>query len=152
MNTKLLFAAMMGLALVGPVARADEAPVASAAVTADVRNAPGAARLHHTDYDDELAARPAPGPQALRDDVRAALKVPADRRLVGPLRSKTYNPYGTELMRESSSSRAEVRSQVLEARAEHALRPAGEAAEQAATAVSTRQAPTFLARLRSHGG
>ena len=115
----ILLAATMGLALISPMAMADEAAAANAAVTIDLQNAPGAARLHHTDYDDALAARPAPSSQLRRDQVLATLKTPADRRLVGPLRSRTYNPYGTELMRESTTSRAEVKSQVLEARARH---------------------------------
>jgi hypothetical protein len=153
MNAKLLFAATVSLALIGPLAMADDTPATAKAVTIDSQKASGAATLHHTDYDDELAARPTPGSQVKRDAVLAALKTPADRRLVGPLRSRTYNAYGIEIMREPTYSRAEVKTEVLEARAGHALRPAGEAVDQSGIAAPGGDAPRVVVRrLHSSGG
>lgn len=153
MNAKLLFAVTASLALVSPLAMADDTAAPGKAVTIDSQKAFGAARLHHTDYDDELAARPTPESQVNRDAVLAALKTPADRRLIGPLRSKTYNAYGTETMREPTYSRAEVKSEVLEARAHHALRPAGEAVDQPGTAAPGGDEPRYVVRrLHSSGG
>ncbi|HZW72444.1 MAG TPA: hypothetical protein VFF43_02800, partial [Caldimonas sp.] len=42
--------------------------------------------------------------------------------LLGPLKSRTYNPYGTELSRPSTIDRARVRSDVLTAMREGTLR------------------------------
>ncbi len=142
MNAKLLFAATLGLALVSPWVLAGETSATGTAATADA----GAARFHHTDYDDELASRPAPGSLMRRQDVLQTLNAPADRRLVGPLRSRTYNPYGTETMRDPVYSRADVKSEVLEARAEHTLRPAGEAGDPYVVGAPRREAPRLLAR------
>ena len=60
---------------------------------------------------------------ARKDTVNAKLKAPSDQRLVGPLRSRTYNQFGTEPMRAPIHTRAEVKAEVLEARTEHTLRP-----------------------------
>jgi hypothetical protein len=153
MNAKLLYAATVGLALISPLAVADDTAAAANPVSIDSQKAVGAATLHHSDYDDELAARPTPGSQMKRDAVVAALKTPADRRLVGPLRSKTYNAYGTEIMRGPAYSRAEIKSEVLEARAQHALRPAGEAVDQPDAAAPGRDASSFaMRRVRRSGG
>ena len=153
MNAKLLVATTMGLALASSLALADEAPSATrAAVIADYQQAARAGRLHRNDYDDELASRPAPQSQVERTQVLAKLKAPTDPRLVGPLRSRTYNQYGTELMHDPIHTRAEVRADVLEARAEHTLRPPGEAGDVDVAATPRREAPVFLAgRLARRG-
>jgi hypothetical protein len=152
MNTKLLFATTMALAAASTCALADQAPVSRAAVTADTQQAARAGKLHRTDYDDELAARPAPGSQTTRKDVVAKLKAPRDARIVGPLRSGSYNPWGTETMRDPIYARAEVKAEVLEARAEHTLRPAGEAGDLQLASAPRREVPAFLAgRLKRSG-
>jgi hypothetical protein len=151
MNAKLLFAATLSLTLISPLATAVDTPAVRNAV--QVQQAVGASKLHHTDYDDELASRPASDSQVTRAEVRAALKAPTDPRLVGPLRSRTYNAYGAEILRGPAYRRAEIKSEVIEARAQHSLRPAGEAVEQSMTAAPPREAPRFLARrLHSSGG
>ena len=147
MNAKLLFATTMGLALASTLALADDAPVTRAAVIADYQQAAGAGQLHRNDYADELASRPAPESEAARAQVLAALKAPRDPRLVGPLRNRSYNQFGTDLMREPIYSRADVKVDVLQARTEHTLRPAGEAGDQYAEATPRREAPALLARL-----
>ena len=146
MNAKLLFATTMGLALASSLALAEEAPVTRAAVIADYQQAARAGQLHRNDYFDELASRPAPESQVPRAQVLAELKAPRDPRLIGPLLSRNYNQFGTELMREPIYSRADVKADVLQARAEHTLRPAGEAGDLYVAAAPRRELPAFLAR------
>ena len=149
MNSKFLFATTLGLALASSWALADEGTT-RAAVKADTQQAARAGKLHRTDYDDDLASRPAPGSSVSREQVVAALKTPTDARLVGPLRSRNYNPYGTETMRQPIYNRADVKADVLEARAAHTLRPAGEAGDLDVAAAPRRELPAFLAA-RRHG-
>ena len=150
MNSKFLYAATVGLALASSYAFADEAPLGRADGIAQAQQAARSGTPHRTDWDDELAARPAAGSSVARDQVLAALKAPADARLVGPLRNKTYNPYGTEAMRAPVVSRAEVKSQVLAARADGTLRPAGEAESPVVVAHAPRPVPSLFAFLRRH--
>ena len=153
MNAKHILAATMGLALASSLSLAEEAPVTRAAVIADYQQAARAGQLHRNDYADELASRPPQGSsQVAREQVVAQLKSPTDARLVGPLRNRTYNPFGTELMQDPIYTRAEVKADVLQARSEHALRPAGEAGDLPVAAAPRREAPAFLAgRLTRHG-
>jgi hypothetical protein len=148
MNTKLLYAATLSLALASSYALADDAPLGRADGIAQAQQAAKSGAPHRTDWDDELAARPAAGSSIGRDKVLAALKAPADARLVGPLRNKSYNPYGTETMRAPAVSRAEVKTQVLEARADGTLRPAGEAESPVVAARAPRTVPSLFAFLR----
>jgi hypothetical protein len=152
MNSKFLFATTLGLALASSWALADEGSPTRAAVVADTQQAARAGKLHRTDYDDELASRPAAGSTVSREQVVAALKAPADPRIVGPLRSRNYNPYGTETMREPIYNRADVKADVLEARAAHTLRPAGEAGDMDVAAAPRRELPAFLAARRQRSG
>ena len=150
MNTKFLYATTLGLALASPWAAADGASPSRAAVIAEYQQAVHHGTLHRSDWDDELASRPVAGSSVARDQVIAALKAPRDPRVLGPLSSKTYNPYGAEILRTPSVSRAEVKSEVLEARADGTLRPAGEAESPFVTAHAPRKAPSLLAILRQH--
>jgi hypothetical protein len=150
MNTKLLCTAAVGLALASSYALADEAPLGRADASAETQQATRIGLLRRTDWDDELAARPVARSSVARSQVVATLHAPADPRLVGPLRNRTYNPYGTEAMRAPVASRAEVRSQVLEARADGTLRPAGEAESPFVVAHSPRQVPSLFAFMRRH--
>jgi hypothetical protein len=152
MNAKFLFATTVGLALASSWALADDAATTRAAVIAETQQAARAGKLHRTDYDDELASRPAPGSNASREEVVATLKARADARLVGPLRSRNYNPYGTETMRAPIYNRADVKADVLEARAAHTLRPAGEAGDLAVGPAPRRELPAFLATRRQSSG
>jgi hypothetical protein len=101
-----------------------------AAVITDFKAARAAGKLHRTDWDDELAARPTAGSTQTRSGVKAQAQAAAVARaaLPGPLQSRNYNPYGAEILKPDVATRAEVRSEVLTARAEHTLTPAGEAA------------------------
>lgn len=151
MNAKLLFATTMVLALASALALADEAPITRAAVIADYQQAARAGQLHRNDYADELASRPAPESQVARAEVLAKLTAPTDPRLVGPLRSRSYNQFGTDLMREPIYSRADIKADVLQARTEHTLRPAGEAGDSYVEATPRRRVPAFLAGLAHPG-
>jgi len=84
--------------------------------------------------------------------VNAKLKAASDQRLVGPLRSRTYNQFGTEPMRAPIHTRAEVKAEVLEARTEHTLRPAGEAVDFSIAATPRRESPAFFAARLSRRG
>lgn len=152
MNAKLLFVTTIGLAIASPWALADETPLTRAAVIADYQQAARAGKLHRTDWDDELAARPAATSQVTREQVVAGLKAPTDPRLVGPLRSRTYNPFGTELMGDPVYTRDEVKAAVLQARAENTLRPAGEAGDVYVATTPRRDLPGFLAGLIRRNG
>jgi hypothetical protein len=151
MNAKFLFATTMGLALASSLALADEAPITRAAVIADYQQAARAGQLHRGEYADELASRAAPGSQVPRAQVLAELKTPRDPRLIGPLLSRNYNQFGTETMREPIYSRADVKADVLQARAEHTLRPAGESGDLYDGATPRREMPAFLARITHRG-
>ena len=121
-----------------------------AAVVAEYQQGVCNGTLHRTDWDDELASRPAAGSSVARDQVVAAPNAPAESRLVGPLCSKTYNPYGAETLRAPAVSHADIMRQVLEARAKGTLRPAGEAELPVVTAHAPRNAPSLLTFLRGH--
>ena len=145
MNAKLLISTSMGLALASSLALAEEAPITRAAVITDYQQAARAGQLHRNDYADELASRPPQGSHVMRERVVAELKSPTDPRLVGPLRNRTYNQFGTELMDNPIYTRAEVKADVLQARSEHALRPAGESDDLPVAATRRREVPSFLA-------
>jgi len=156
MNAKILYAVTVALAAAGSTcALADEAaPVTRASVIADYQQAARAGTLHRTDWSDELAARPHITEARPRDAVVADMEAAkADRRrLSGPLRDRSYNPYGTEILNKSTLARDDVKAEVLEARAEGTLRPAGEQDEVPSVAHSTRSARSIFAARRAAPG
>jgi len=125
-------AAILTLASVAAVhaQAAQAAPLTRPDVIADFQKARAAGQLHRTDWNDELASRAPAGSIQTRKEVivqyRAA-KV-ARHALPGPLASRNYNPYGAEILKPDVATRAEVNAQVLAARADGMLQPAGEAA------------------------
>ena len=123
MNAKLLFTATLALAFAfaGSLALADESKSLSRAdVVAAYQRAVADGTLKKTDYDfDKPDFR---GPVRSRDAVIAELSTPAPSVLLGPLKSRTYNPYGSELSRPSTTDRARVRSDVLSAMRDGTLR------------------------------
>jgi hypothetical protein len=125
MNARLLYAATIALAVASTAALADEtgAPTREQ-VIADYQQAAQAGTLHRNDYADELASRAAPAVVRPREDVVAELgRAHADRaRLKGPLANRTYNPAGTEVLRPLTFARADVKAEVLAARADGTLR------------------------------
>jgi hypothetical protein len=131
LRTKAI-AAILTLASVATVhaQAAQAAPLTRAGVIADFQEARAAGQLHRSDWNDELASRAPAGSIQTRKDVIAqyeGAKV-ARRALPGPLASRNYNPYGAEILKPDVATRAEVKAQVLVARAQGMLQPAGEAA------------------------
>jgi len=126
-----VIAAVLTLASAGVVQAqvAQDAPTTRAAVIGDFQNTRASGQLHRTDWYDELASRAPAGSAQTRTDVRAQYQtaVVARQALPGPLKSRNYNPYGAEILKPDVATRAEVKSDVLTARAASALQPAGEA-------------------------
>jgi hypothetical protein len=126
MNARLLYAATIALAFASTAALADETAEAPtrAQVIADYQRAAQAGALHRNDYADELASRAAPAVVRPREDVVAEIgRARADRaQLKGPFANRTYNPGGTEVLRPFTFARADVKAEVLAARADGTLR------------------------------
>jgi hypothetical protein len=123
MNARLLFASTLAIALFSSVAFAEESrPLTRAEVLADYQHAAanGGLRKNDHDYDAHDVGTASP---VKRDGVVA--DIAASRRantLVGPLRNRTYNPYGSELSRPSTMTRNEVKTQVAGASRDGTLR------------------------------
>jgi hypothetical protein len=123
MNAKLLFATTVALAVASSFAFAQEAaPLSSAQVRAEYRQAAANGSLHSHEYD--FGARDFKGTSTLtRAQVVADLKAArTSNALVGPMRNRTYNPGGTELLRPSSVTRNEVKADVAAAARNGSLR------------------------------
>ena len=123
MNAKLLYATTIALALASSFAWADDSrPLSRAEVVAEFNAAAANGTLRKNDYDYDAHDFVA-GPTRARAHVIAELaRARTDRTLIGPLRNKTYNPFGTELLRTSDLARADVRAEVLAARHDGTLR------------------------------
>jgi hypothetical protein len=126
-----IIAAVLTLASAGAVQAqvAQDASATRVGVIADLQKARASGQLHRTDWYDELASRAPAGSTQTRTDVRAQYQtaVAGRRALPGPLASRNYNPFGAEILKPDVATRAEVKSDVLTARAAGALQPAGEA-------------------------
>lgn len=127
MNSKLLFAATVAISVLSSVAMADEgaAPVSRAQVNDELARAVATHTLQRSDYaaSDYGVSSAAPVSSVTRAqtlaelaDAKAARKV-----LVGPDANRTYNSYGTEIYKRSALTRAEVKSDVLQAAANGTL-------------------------------
>ena len=121
MNAKLLFAATVAVSTLATFASstvlADEinAPLTRAQVTAQFEQARANGTLQTTDYDFGVAAR-SQSPSLSRSDVLATLaNKPSALLANGSARSRTYNPFGTELIQASTVTRAAVKTETLEA-------------------------------------
>ena len=73
------------------------------------------------DYDYDTNDFKAPSSRS-RAEVIAELKVPRDPALIGPLRSRNYNPGGMETLRVSTLPRAQVKAEVVAAVRDGTLR------------------------------
>jgi hypothetical protein len=118
MNARILFAATVAVALLSTLAMADEGkPLTREQIVADFNQAAANGTLRKNDYDfDAVSTRTRA--QALAELAAAR----NDHTLVGPLRNRTYNPYGAELLRPSTLARTEVKAEVLAARRDGTLR------------------------------
>lgn len=123
MTPKVLFTTTLALALLSSVAMAEDSkPLTRAAVVADYQRAAADGTLRKTDYDDDTH-------EQVRADAATRAQVVADmtvsrtgNKLVGPMRSRTYNPYGSEMLRPSVVTRHEVKTQVVGAMRDGSLR------------------------------
>ena len=118
MNAKLLFVATVAVSLASTLAMAEGAPLTRAQVVADLNQAAANGTLQRTDYDFDKVPAGASTSSKSREQVVAELTA-AKRR--SPLlvsesdRSRTYNPFGTELLQPSTVARAEVKAEVVQA-------------------------------------
>ena len=119
MNAKLLFAATVAVSALASFASttvlADEvnAPLSRAQVVAQLDQARADGTLQKTDYD--VAGR-VPGTPLTRADVLAALAVKPSPLLANSSdRSRSYNPFGIEMIRASTMTRAQVKAETREA-------------------------------------
>ena len=116
MNAKLLFLATVAVSLASTLAMADEAPLTRAQVVGELNQAAASGTLQRTDYDFDKA--PATVSTKSREQVVAEL---AAAKRPNPLlvslsdRSRTYNQFGTELLRPPTLARAEVKAEVVQA-------------------------------------
>src|SRR5436305_974122 len=99
MNAKILYVATVGLALASSFAFADPArSLTREEVVAQYNQALATHTLRKTDYDFDIADRTA-APAVTRSDVLAELaRARTATPLPGPLRSRSYNPFGRELL------------------------------------------------------
>lgn len=121
MNAKLLFAATVAVSALATFASttvlADEvnAPLTRAQVTAQFEQARAAGTLQTTDYDFANASR-AQSTALSRSDVVATLATKPSALLANSsARSRSYNPFGTELLQASTVTRAAVKTETREA-------------------------------------
>jgi Domain of unknown function (DUF4148) len=123
MNSKLLYAATIAISLISTLAMADNAssaPLTRAEVKAELDTAIKNGTLQRTDYDSYKQEANA---NTSRDQIRSELADSklARKALKGPNADRTYNQYGTEILKTSILSRAEVKNDVREAAANGTL-------------------------------
>lgn len=147
MNSKFLYVATVAVSLLGSTvaAIADEAPLSRAEVSAELAQAVANGTLQRTDYDAD-----ARGAAAVSTKTRAEVAVEladakaARKGLIGSDANRTYNPFGTELYRRSTLTRAEVRAEVLQAAANGTL----QRSDYDDAALAARRANTHTASAR----
>jgi len=124
MNAKILFTATLAIALASSLALAGEVQPAAtrASVVADLQKARADGTLRKNDYDYDARDFGAQ-PGRARQDVIAEMRAPRDKLLVGfTARNRSYNPYGSELLRMQPVPRAQVKADVQTAMRDGSLR------------------------------
>ena len=121
MNAKLLFAATVAVSALATFASstvlADEInpPLTRAQVTAQLEQARANGTLQTTDYDFGVSSR-SQSPALSRSEVVATLAARPNALLANSsARSRSYNPFGAELLQASTVTRAAVKAETLEA-------------------------------------
>ncbi len=123
MNAKILFAGTLVFALASSLAFAQDAkPLTRAEVLADYGRAAADGTLHRTDYDDVGRDSAAPSTRTRADVVAERASARGASTLPGPMRNRTYNPYGNETLRPAAVTRNEVKTQVAGAVHDGSLR------------------------------
>lgn len=125
MNSKLLYAATIAISLISTFALADDGqgkPLTRAEVKAELANAISNGTLQRTDYDsyrrDTATVGTATRAQILNEYADAK---DARKGLKGPDADRSYNQYGTDILKTSILSRAEVKNEVRQAAANGTL-------------------------------
>ena len=151
MNSKYLYAATLAVSLISTLAMAEEAPVARAQVNAELSKAIANGTLQRTDYD--AGAPVAVASTLTRDQVNVALlSAKASKKSLNDSdASSTYNPFGSALRMPSPVTRAEVKSDVLQAAANGTLHRSDydDNATLARRSKSNAAAPTVAQRLKA---
>ncbi len=123
MNAKLLFVSTVALALASSFAMADESkPLTRAQVVADYNQAAADGTLHRTDYDADARYFAA---SSTRDRDEVVAEIASSRKastLIGPMRNRTYNQFGSDLQKPSTVTRGEVKASVVTAMHDGTLR------------------------------
>ena len=118
MNAKLLFVATVAISLASTLAMAaDQAPVTRAQVISDLNQATANGTLQKTDYDYNRADHAAVLSKS-REQVAselAAAKRPNPMYANTSDKSRSYNQFGTELLRPTVADRAQVNAEVTQA-------------------------------------
>ena len=115
MNAKILYTATVALALASSLAFAQESqPLTRAEVNKAWAQAAVDGTLRKNDYDYDAQDFKATSTLS-RAQVIAEMQQPRDPALIGPLRSRSYNPGGMETLRASSLPREQVKAEVLAA-------------------------------------
>ena len=124
MNPKLLYAGTIALALVSSLAYGQDAkPLTRAEVAAEYSRAAAAGTLRHTEHADVERDRDLRTSKTTRAEVLADMDASRrNNKLVGPMRSRNYNPYGSELNRPPTMTRSDMRTQVGAAMRDGTLR------------------------------
>jgi Domain of unknown function (DUF4148) len=152
MNTKYLYAATLAVSLISTLAMAEEAPLTRAQVNAELSTAIANGTLQRTDYD--IGAPVAAATSTVtRDQVNAAyLNAKAAKKSLNDSdASSTYNPFGSALRTPSPVTRAEVKSDVLQAAANGTLHRSDydDNATLARRSKSNAAAPTVAQRVKA---
>ena len=123
MNSKFLYAATVAISLISTFAMADEAaPLTRAQVNTELSRAIASGTLQRTDYDfDRRDAAALSIKSRAQVAVELADAKTARKALLAPDRSASYNPFGTEILKTSLLTRAEVKADVLAAAADGTL-------------------------------
>ena len=122
MNSKLLYVATVAVSLLSTLAMADEAPVTRAQVNAGVRQAIANGTLQRTDYDSGAPAVAAASTTTRAQAYADLAEYKAGRKaLRGPDRDRNYNPFGTDILKSSTLTHAEVNAEVKQAAANGTL-------------------------------
>jgi Domain of unknown function (DUF4148) len=122
MNSKCLYAATLAVSLISTLAMAEAAPVTRAQVNAELSRAIADGTLQRTDYDTGAPVATA-NSTLTREQVNvASLNAKAAKTsLNGSDANSSYNAFGAALRTPSPVTRAEVRSDVLQAAASGTL-------------------------------
>jgi hypothetical protein len=123
MNPKILYAGTFALALVSSLAFADEVgPLTRADSAAETSRPQVQGNLHRGEQGDVAPDRAAASTRSRADVIAEMAQARRSNTLLGPLRNRTYNPFGSELQRPSTVTRNEVKAEVAGAVHDGSLR------------------------------